>query len=79
MTGAGESAEYDIEIQVRVPNPRVTSVIDGIIEPGDSWTTDYTPVGMKGTNKGTLEVSKIPGINLEERLQYLIQYPHGCV
>jgi uncharacterized protein YfaS (alpha-2-macroglobulin family) len=24
-------------------------------------------------------MSSIPAINLESRLQYLIQYPHGCV
>ena len=34
---------------------------------------------MDGTNTGTLEVSSIPPINLDKRLNYLIQYPHGCV
>ena len=34
---------------------------------------------MLGTNKATLEVSSIPPINLEERLGYLLRYPHGCI
>ena len=34
---------------------------------------------MAGTNKGTLELSTIPPINLGERLKYLIEYPHGCI
>jgi uncharacterized protein YfaS (alpha-2-macroglobulin family) len=34
---------------------------------------------MPGTNSGMLEVSTIPPINLGYRLQYLIQYPHGCI
>jgi uncharacterized protein YfaS (alpha-2-macroglobulin family) len=34
---------------------------------------------MSGTNKGTIELSSIPPINLGERLKYLIEYPHGCI
>jgi uncharacterized protein YfaS (alpha-2-macroglobulin family) len=34
---------------------------------------------MSGTNKGIIEVSTIPSLKLEERLQYLITYPHGCI
>ena len=30
-------------------------------------------------NTVTLEVSALPPINLERRLEYLIQYPHGCL
>ena len=35
--------------------------------------------GMNGTNEGVLEISNIPPINLGERLQYLLRYPHGCI
>jgi uncharacterized protein YfaS (alpha-2-macroglobulin family) len=40
---------------------------------------DYKPVGISGTNKGTIEVSSIPPINLQKRLKYLIAYPYGCI
>jgi uncharacterized protein YfaS (alpha-2-macroglobulin family) len=35
--------------------------------------------GMEGTNKATLEISGIPPIDVERRLKYLINYPHGCI
>jgi len=78
--GSGsEKAEYDIEIESRNPNPKVTDVMEATIEPGKSWTTTYQPPGIQGTNKGTLELSSVPPINLGERLGYLINYPHGCI
>ncbi len=74
-----EKAAYDIEIEVRVPNPPVVDYYDAVIEPGQSWNAAYSPIGMIGTNKGTLEISNIPPIDFGRRLQYLLQYPHGCV
>jgi uncharacterized protein YfaS (alpha-2-macroglobulin family) len=78
-TSGSEKATYDIEIDVRNPNPKVVNVVEGIVEAGKTWSTPYTPAGMTGTNKGTIELSSIPPINLGERLKYLIEYPHGCV
>lgn len=74
-----EKAVYDIELNVRAANPEITEVISAVIEPGQSWTGNYAAVGMKGTNSGKLEVSRIMPINLEKRLKFLIQYPHGCI
>jgi hypothetical protein len=78
-TSGKEKATYDIEIDVRNPNPKITDVIETVIEPGKTWTSDYKPVGMEGTNSGILEISNIPPVNLGYRLRYLIQYPYGCV
>jgi hypothetical protein len=78
-TSGNEKAAYDIEIDVRNPNPKVVNVLETIIDAGKTWTTPYTPAGMAGTNKGTVELSSIPPINLGERLKYLIEYPHGCI
>jgi len=74
-----QTATYDIEIDVRTANPRVTDIVSGVIEPGETWTGTYKAVGMEGTNHGIAEVSSIPPIKLRERLQYLITYPHGCI
>lgn len=74
-----ERAEYEVELDVRTPNPRITQVKDGMIEPGETWESDYLPVGMAGTNNGVVEVSNIPSMDLEKRLQYLVRYPHGCI
>lgn len=78
-TSGNEKATYEIEIDVRNPNPPVTDVIETVLQPGQKWNAPYTPVGMAGTNKGTIELSNLPPIDLGRRLQYLIQYPHGCI
>ena len=77
--GAGETAAYDVELNVRNPNPPITRVIEKELNPGEVWTSAYLPVGMTGTNKATLEVASIPPLNLAKRLDYLIEYPYGCV
>ncbi|KKL09554.1 hypothetical protein LCGC14_2564700, partial [marine sediment metagenome] len=74
-----ETASYDIEIEVRNPNPPVADFIDEVVEPGQSLEKSYTFPGMPGTNSSTLEVSNIPPIDFGRRLKYLLGYPHGCV
>lgn len=77
--GAGETAAYDVELNIRNPNPPITKVIEKELKPGEVWTTPYAPIGMTGTNRATLEVATIPPLNLTKRLDYLIEYPYGCV
>ncbi|EDM38409.1 putative outer membrane protein [Pedobacter sp. BAL39] len=74
-----EQTSYDVELDIRNPNPYVTNVLSAIVNPGENWSTGYQPVGMAGTNSGSLELSSIPPVNLKKRLSYLMQYPHGCV
>ncbi len=74
-----ERAAHTIEIDVRVPSEPVTDVWRGEVRPGGRWTADARPVGLPGTNRMTLEVSRIPPLDLARRLRYLITYPHGCV
>ena len=74
-----ESATFDIELDVRNPNPTITRVIEKTLEPGASLNLPFTAFGTSGTNKATFEVSSITPLNLQKRLSYLIQYPHGCV
>lgn len=74
-----ETATYFIDIDVRSPNPRVTNVQAGLVDAGKLWQQDFSYPGMAGTNKGILEVSSIPPLNLGKRLGYLLRYPHGCI
>ncbi|NCD69783.1 alpha-2-macroglobulin family protein [Mucilaginibacter agri] len=74
-----ETAVQDVELNIRNPNPPMTRVLEKTLNPGESWNTSYTPAGMIGTNKATLEISAIPALNLAKRLEYLIHYPYGCV
>jgi uncharacterized protein YfaS (alpha-2-macroglobulin family) len=68
-----------INLQVRLPNPRISLTSNDVLEPGRTWQRNYEAVGLAGTNNGVMEVSVIPPMNLEKRLKYLMRYPHGCV
>ena len=74
-----EKIAYDVELDIRNPNPYVSNVVSAMIEPGKNWGMNYAPIGMAGSNSGSLELSAIPPIDLKKRLGYLMQYPHGCV
>ncbi len=78
-TGGGHTAVYEVELDVRNPNPYVTDIKDLWVDAGKSMKETFNPLGLAGTNSGVLEVSTIPPINLDERLKYLITYPHGCI
>ncbi|MGB0983637.1 MAG: alpha-2-macroglobulin family protein [Saprospiraceae bacterium] len=78
-TSGKEKSYQEIELDVRNPNPYVTDVMEAIVDANQSKPFNFSPTGMKGTNKGMLEVSNIPPINLGQRLEYLIRYPHGCI
>jgi len=78
QSGAEKTA-YDVELDIRNPNPYVTNVSSAVVEPGKSWSVNYSPVGIAGTNSGAIELSSVPPIDLKKRLGYLMQYPHGCV
>ena len=77
-SGGGETAVYDLEIEVRSPNPPETRAELKVLKPGEKWETSFNPFGIEGSNSARLEVSSLPSINLEKRLDYLLNYPHGC-
>lgn len=71
--------DQQYELQIRNPNAFESTVNEHFIEENDQWTTIIKPVGMKGSNEGILEFSTMPPIRLEDRLNYLVRYPHGCL
>ncbi|HSD67860.1 MAG TPA: MG2 domain-containing protein [Vicinamibacteria bacterium] len=78
-TSGAEKAVQRIEIDVRSSSARVVDVLGGTARPGEAWTPAVALPGLAGTNQATLEVSRVPPIDLGRRLEYLIGYPHGCV
>ncbi|MDB4835412.1 MG2 domain-containing protein, partial [Cyclobacteriaceae bacterium] len=78
-TGNGKVSLHEIDVEVRSPNPEIIKTFDKVLSSGEEWTSSVTKFGVKGTNELTLEVSTLPSINLDKRLNYLIQYPHGCI
>lgn len=74
-----EVARQEIEIDVRPSNPVTYEVENYVVSGGSKITQDVLFDGIKGSNTVTVEISTLPALNLGERLEYLIRYPHGCV
>lgn len=78
-TGNGEKASYEVEIDVVNPNPVTISVTEYILEPNSTQQILLETFGVSGSNTAQIELSAMPPMNFTGRMQYLIQYPHGCV
>lgn len=74
-----EQASQEIFIDSRAANPPSLVQQRHQLAPGETWTSSLEPHGLAGTNQASLEVSSLPPLNLEKRLEYLVAYPHGCV
>ena len=77
-SGADKAAD-EIELDVRNPNPTITSVQQITLQPGQKWDATVLPIGIASASKSVMEVSSIPSMNLQKRLSFLIEYPHGCI
>ena len=78
-TSGKEKSTYSVEIDVTNPNPVTNAYSDIMIEPNSSKTITWKTFGVTGSNKAGIEVSSVPTVDFGRRLNYLIQYPHGCV
>lgn len=78
-TSGREKSSYDVEIDMTNPNPVTYAYKDVILEANSTKTISWQTFGVDGSNNARLEVSSIPTMDLNRRLQYLIEYPHGCI
>jgi len=78
-TSGNESASQEFEIEIRNPNPIMTQTAGYVLNSDQTVDVPYTFFGMKGTNKGQITFSGIPDFDLDKHLNFLIQYPYGCL
>ncbi|MBA3986827.1 MAG: hypothetical protein H0X63_09725, partial [Flavobacteriales bacterium] len=78
-TGGGENTSYQIEIDVENPNPITQKVTDLTLNPNGEQQLSFSTYGVVGSNAAYLEFSTLPPMDFTKRMEYLIQYPHGCV
>lgn len=78
-TSGNAKASYDVELDIINPNPVTHNYKELVLEAGKSATVNWNSFGVAGSNVARLEVSSFPSIDFNRRLDYLIQYPHGCV
>ncbi|MGG8495211.1 alpha-2-macroglobulin family protein [Tenacibaculum sp. TC6] len=74
-----EKASYEVEIDVLNPNPVTTEVKDLVLKSNEQSEINFATFGTQGTNTANVELSTLPPMNFTKRMEYLIQYPHGCV
>lgn len=74
-----EITTQTIHIESRSPNLASTKQVTKLLQPGETWQPDIRPHGLLGTNQSKVSVSRLPPLNLEKRMGYLIRYPHGCL
>lgn len=79
VQSGAEKATYELELDVRNPNPYSNKVEQVVLDAQQEWAVKIEPLGMSGTNEAYLEISTIPPIDLAKRLDYLIRYPYGCI
>jgi hypothetical protein len=73
------SSSHEVNLQVQAPNLPSLRTVNTTLEPKADWKETITPHGMVGTNQSTLELSSLPNLNLAQHLDYLVNYPHGCL
>ncbi len=78
-TSGQYSSSAEENLQVQAPNLPSLHAVSATLEPKADWKATITPHGMAGTNQSTLELSSLPNLNLEQHLDYLVNYPHGCL
>ncbi len=78
-SGHGEQASNETEIDVENPNPITTKSTLYTIAENQSQTISFDTFGTSGTNTATIEFSTLPPMDFSKRMEYLLQYPHGCV
>lgn len=76
---SSDSSKEEIEIDVRNPNPPTTLSKVIYLEKGESLSEVVKLAGEAGTNSAKIEASALPPIDLDFRLGYLMNYPHGCI
>ena len=73
------SATQVIHIPVNTQTKPEKRFQQGKIKPGETWQSVADIFGISGTQKVALEMTMMPPMNLQNRLDYLLRFPHGCV
>lgn len=79
VSGAGEQAHSETQIDVENPNPTTTKSETFTLGPKGSLDIPLEVFGSSGTNGASLEFSTLPPMDFTKHLDRLLRYPHGCV
>ncbi|HPQ96338.1 MAG TPA: alpha-2-macroglobulin family protein, partial [Thiolinea sp.] len=74
-----QESRHEVTLDIQAPSLPEVRNLTRALEPGDNWSTALQPFGLPGSNQANLVLSAIPNLNLEQHLDYLVHYPHGCL
>jgi len=78
-----ESGKHKIADTIDLPlissSAVYTEILQRQLSTGETWKTRISPFGIDNTHRATLMLSTMPNLGADERLDYLINYPYGCL
>lgn len=72
-------SEWNARVNIESPLRAVMETRSYEVAKGEELKIEYTPFGLKNSNTALLEVSTIPALNLQNRMEQLSQYPYSCL
>lgn len=79
VTGEGYTAESSTLMPIRMPYAERRNTITKDIEAGQTVSVPFELAGIAGTQQGNITVSSLLPVDLFGRIDYLMEYPHGCL
>ena len=79
VTGDGYTAESSTQMPIRMPYAERRNTITKEIAAGQTINVPFNLEGMEGTQQGNITVSSLMPVDLFGRMDYLMDYPHGCL
>ena len=79
VTGDGYTAESSTQMPIRMPYAERRNTITKEIAAGQTVNVPFNLEGMEGTQQGNITVSSLMPVDLFGRMDYLMDYPHGCL
>lgn len=66
-------------LPITAPNPYFIRVSDTLFSSNSELSVIARRIGIEGTNRARIAVSRFPDIQIDKRLKDLIRYPYGCI
>lgn len=79
VTGDGYTAESSTQMPIRMPYAERRNTITKEIPAGQTVSVPFNLEGMEGTQQGNITLSSLMPVDLFGRMDYLMDYPHGCL
>lgn len=79
VNGGGAQSSASTEVPIRPPAPFTTLAGSGTARDGTAGTFTLPAEFVPGTAEVELVVSAFPAVQFAGSLQFLLQYPHGCI